>query len=76
MSLSIIFSPDSPKLFACFLKTVMRLSYDIHTSVTNFPLCKFALILRRQACDILTNIVRLSHNGRATYFCEKIRIKF
>ena len=36
MSLSFIFSPDSRGVFACFLKTVTQLLYNIRTSVANF----------------------------------------
>ena len=84
MSLSFVFSPDSREVFACFLKTVARLSYDIRTSVATFLHCKFVKSSRRQVRDICTNVVRLSHERRATvarqscdiFLPKKVRIKF
>ena len=38
-----IFSPDIHELFACFLKTVAQLLYDIHTSVAKLSHCKLAV---------------------------------
>ena len=56
MSLSFIFLPDSREVFACFLKTVTRLSYDIRTSVAKISHCKFANISWRQVRDTCTKI--------------------
>ena len=55
---------------------VVRLSYDIRTSVAIFSQCKFAKISQRDVCDTGTNVVRLSYDSLATYFGEKIHIKF
>ena len=69
MSLSSIFSPDSREVFVCFLKTVVRYSYDNHTSVAKFSHRKFAKISRRTVRDSRMNdAVRLSHDSLATYF--------
>ena len=54
--ISFISSPDGREVFACFLKTVARPSYDIHTSVAKISHCKFAKISRRQVRDTRTNV--------------------
>ena len=60
MLLSLIFSPDSCEVFACFLKTVARLSYNICMSVMKILHRKFAKISGQQVRDTHTNVVRLS----------------
>ena len=39
VAFSFIVSPDSREVFACFLKTVARLSYNIRTSVAKISHC-------------------------------------
>ena len=52
--------------FNQFSFNVARLSYDIRTSVAKISNFKFAKISRRQVRDTRTNVVRLSHDRRAT----------
>ena len=67
MSLSFIFSTDSRMMFACFLKTVTRLSYDIRTGVAKIHQ-NFTATASRQLHERLTSVQE--------YFCEKNRVKF
>ena len=60
VSLSFSFWPDSCEIFACFLKTVAGLPYDICTSVAKFSHSTGS-----------RHAVRLSHDSLATYFGEK-----
>ena len=46
--------------------TVVRHSRGIRPSVAKISHCKFAKILRRQVRDTRTNVVRPSHDSRAT----------
>ena len=82
MSLSFIFSPDSREVFACFLKTVERLScrttfvrhsYECSEIISH---CKFAESSRRQVRDTRANDVRLSHDSRATVLRHVLAKKF
>ena len=81
MLLSFIFSPDSRQVFACFLKTVAQLLYDIPMSGTNFLHHKFTKSLLRQVRDTVdtcTKVVRLSHDisvdsngvGAHAHYCD------
>ena len=45
--------------FACFVRTVMRLSNDIRATVVNLSHCRFATISRRNVRDSRTNVIRL-----------------
>ena len=76
MSPSFIASPDSLEVFACFLKTIVRHLYVIYTSVAKFWHSKFAKISGQQVRDIRMNILRLSHDSRATYFSKKNCVEF
>ena len=58
-----MFSQDCPA-------TVVRYSYDNHTSVAKFSHCKFAKISRRHVRDTRMSAVR-SRDNLATYFGKK-----
>ena len=66
MSLSFIISPDSLEMFACFRKTVARLSYDIRRSFAKILHCKFAKVSRHEVRNTRMKVVRLSHDSRVT----------
>ena len=56
------FSPHCREMFACFLKTVARLSYDIHTIVAKFWYCK----LPKFRGDRFATLARRSYDFRTT----------
>ena len=68
MSLNFTFSSDSRELFAYFLKTVVRLSYDIRMSVAKFSLVNSPIVRG----DSFATLARTAYDSLATYFGEKL----
>ena len=49
-----------------FRKTVVRRSRDFRASVANLSPRNFGKITMQNLCDTRTNVMRVSHDGRAT----------
>ena len=75
-------SPDSREMFACFLKTVERLAYDIHTAIVRVSRNFRIVNSPKFRSDMFATLARTSYDCHQTIarqssdiFWRKIRIK-